>query len=70
MSLLVRLSRLLAEIIQRNNSDVLLLNEFDYDANGEAIANFLQNYLQVSQNGVNPVDYPHVYFASNSKFKF
>ena len=59
-------AQVIAEIIQRNNPDVLLLNEFDYDADGDAIANFFQNYLQVSQNGANPVDYPYVYFAPSN----
>lgn len=40
-----------AEIIQRNNPDVVLLNEFNYDPDGEAIAFFQENYFSVSQNG-------------------
>jgi 3-phytase/alkaline phosphatase D len=63
-----------AEIIQRKNPDVLLLNEFDYDENGNAlsealpkvIANFQNNYLEVSQNGIDPVDYPYVYLAPSN----
>ncbi len=55
-----------AEIIQRTNPDVLLLNEFDYDENGIAISNFKQNYLEVSQNGVDTVDYPYVYLAPSN----
>ncbi|MEO1126669.1 MAG: phytase [Cyanobacteria bacterium J06639_16] len=55
-----------AEIIQRANPDVLLVNEFDYDANGEAAALFQQNYLGVSQNGVDPVEYPYVYLAPSN----
>ncbi|GEM_PF-156713 len=55
-----------AEIIQRTNPDVLLLNEFDYDENGVAIANFQQNYLEVSQNGVDAVEYPYVYLAGSN----
>ena len=55
-----------AEIIQRKNPDVLLLNEFDYDENAVAIANFKQNYLEVSQNGVDAVDYPYVYLAPSN----
>ena len=55
-----------AEIIQRANPDVLLVNEFDYDANGEAAALFQQNYLGVSQNGVDPVEYPYVYVAPSN----
>ncbi|MDJ0745337.1 MAG: phytase [Xenococcaceae cyanobacterium MO_167.B27] len=55
-----------AEIIQRNNPDVLLLNEFDYDATGEAIALFQENYLGVSQNGADVVEYPYVYLAPSN----
>ena len=43
-----------AEIIQRNNPDVVLLNEFDYDPDGEGIGLFQENYLGVNQNGVDP----------------
>ncbi|MEB3211665.1 MAG: phytase, partial [Leptolyngbyaceae bacterium] len=55
-----------AEIIQRTNPDVVLINEFDFDAEGEAAALFQQNYLSVSQNGVDPVDYPYVYVAPSN----
>jgi len=51
------------EIIQRINPDVLLINEFDYDAEGLAAELFQENYLSVSQNGVDPVEYPYVYTA-------
>ena len=46
-----------AEIIQRKDPDVVLLNEFDYDPQGEGIRLFQENYLGVSQNGVDPVEY-------------
>ncbi|MEO1558815.1 MAG: endonuclease/exonuclease/phosphatase family protein, partial [Cyanobacteria bacterium J06632_19] len=59
-------AKAVAEIIQRTNPDVLLLNEFDYDENGEAIASFKQNYLEVGQNGVDAVDYPYVYLAPSN----
>ncbi len=55
-----------AEIIQRINPDVLLINEFDYDENGQAAQLFQQNYLGVSQNGAAPVTYPHVYQAPSN----
>ncbi|MGP1381995.1 MAG: phytase [Thainema sp.] len=55
-----------AEIIQRTNPDVLLINEFDYDENGEAADLFRKNYLAVSQNGVDPVEYPYVYIAPSN----
>jgi endonuclease/exonuclease/phosphatase family metal-dependent hydrolase len=53
-----------AEIIQRVNPDVLLLKEFDYDAQGQAAKLFQQNYLAQSHNGANPVQYPYVYFTT------
>ena len=59
-------AKAVAEIIQRKNPDVLLLNEFDYDENGDAITNFKNNYLGVSQNGVDAVDYPYVYLAPSN----
>ncbi|MEL7036136.1 MAG: esterase-like activity of phytase family protein [Cyanobacteria bacterium J06592_8] len=55
-----------AEIIQRVNPDVILLNEFDYDAEGEGIQLFQDNYLSVSQNGVDPIEYPYVYLAPSN----
>ncbi|MBE9137838.1 alkaline phosphatase D family protein [Nodosilinea sp. LEGE 07088] len=56
----------IAEIIQRTSPDVILVNEFDFDAAGDAAALFQENYLSVSQNGVDPVDYPYVYAAPSN----
>src|SRR5262245_43797351 len=39
-----------AEIIQRVRPDVLLLNEFDFDAEGTALSHFQRNYLAQPQN--------------------
>ena len=47
----------IAEIIQRIRPDVILLNEFDYDAAGKGIDRFQANYLAVSQNGNPPIGY-------------
>ena len=55
-----------AEIIQRVRPDVLLLNEFDYDANGTALTLFQENYLSVSQNGQAPVHYQYHYNAESN----
>ncbi|MDZ8077874.1 MAG: phytase [Nostoc sp. DcaGUA01] len=57
-------AKAVAEIIQRNNPDVLLINEFDYSP--EAVELFKQNYLAVSQNGATPVDYPYFYIAPSN----
>ncbi|MFF0903765.1 UNVERIFIED_CONTAM: endonuclease/exonuclease/phosphatase family protein [Kocuria sp. CPCC 205316] len=52
-----------AEVIQRTGPEILLINEFDYDPEGRSAELFHDNYLAVSQNGQNPVDYPYVYSA-------
>ncbi len=61
-------ARNVAEIIQRINPDVLLLNEFDYvEADPlQPVRLFQQNYLSVSQNGAAPVRYPYVYIAPSN----
>lgn len=56
-------ARNVAEIIQRTNPDVLLINEFDYVEGGVAAELFRDNYLAVGQNGASPVDYPYYYVA-------
>lgn len=40
-----------AEIIQRVNPDVILINEFDYVEDGEAVSLFVGNFLSQGQNG-------------------
>ncbi|MEA5583318.1 phytase [Nodularia harveyana UHCC-0300] len=57
-----------AEIIQRANPDVLLINEFDYLGSDplQAVELFQQNYLSVSQNQGTPVNYPYVYIAPSN----
>jgi hypothetical protein len=52
-------ARAVAEIIQRNRPDVLLINEFDFVSGGVAARLFQDNYLSVSQNGAEPIIYPH-----------
>ena len=54
----------IAEIIQRVRPDVILLNEFDYtDDETRGIKMFLTRYLNVSQQGQSPIDYPHYFVA-------
>jgi hypothetical protein len=57
-----------AETIQRVNPDVLLINEFDYEASAPLMpVQLLQkNYLGISQNGADPVEYPYVYLAPSN----
>jgi uncharacterized repeat protein (TIGR01451 family) len=61
-------AKTVAEIIQQNNPDVLLINEFDYaSANPLQVVQLLQqNYLGVSQNGATPVNYPYVYISPSN----
>ncbi|BCL37973.1 phytase [Nostoc sp. MS1] len=61
-------AKAVAEIIQRNNPDVLLINEFDYVQENplQAVQLFQQNYLKVSQNGATPVEYPYIYIAPSN----
>jgi hypothetical protein len=47
-----------AEIIQRTRPDVLLINEFDYDARERAAELFQDNYLSVGQGGADAIEYP------------
>jgi hypothetical protein len=54
----------IAEIIQRNRPDVLLINEFDYDDQGGAYDSlsaqlFQDNYLSEAHNGAEPIYYPY-----------
>ncbi|GAA4381557.1 endonuclease/exonuclease/phosphatase family protein [Paeniglutamicibacter cryotolerans] len=58
--------RAVAEIVQRSAPDILLVNEFDYDAKGESAGYFRTNYLAVGQNGQDGIDYPYVYAAPSN----
>ncbi len=53
-----------AEIIQRARPEVLLVNEFDFDPAAADL--FRANYLEVSQNGAHPIDYPYSYIAPSN----
>lgn len=56
-------ARKIAAVLQRVRPDVVLLNEFDYDADGRAADLFQQRYLAVAQHGSEPLRYPYRYFA-------
>src|SRR5918997_4138829 len=58
--------RNVAEIIQRVRPDVLLINEFDFVAGGEAVRLFQRNYLSGSQNGARPIQFPHTFVAPSN----
>lgn len=56
-------AKAVAEIIQINDPDVLLINELDHDEDGRALALLQEKYLQVGQNGSTPVYYPYTFTA-------
>jgi len=55
-----------AEIIQRTRPAVILINEFDFDADGTALRLFQDNYLSVPHNGAPPIDYPYAFTAPSN----
>ncbi len=54
----------IAEIIQRIRPDVLLLNEFDYDADGQGVESFQKEFLGKPHDEQEPIEYEYVYFQS------
>jgi 3-phytase/alkaline phosphatase D len=59
-------AKAVAEIIQRVNPDILLINEFDFDAAGQALSLFQSNYLGIAQNGATPVNYAYAFTAPSN----
>jgi hypothetical protein len=59
-------ARKVAEIIQRVRPDILLVQEFDFDAEGAALAAFRSNYLARSQNGAEPIHFAHTFFTESN----
>lgn len=56
-------ARQLAELVQRQALDVVLLCEVDWDAAGAALRSFCDEYLAVSQNGQRPIAFEYRYVA-------
>jgi hypothetical protein len=61
--------RNIAEIIQRVNPDIILLNEFDNQDNtphnkSRTLKLFIDRYLMVSQKGQKPIQFPYFYQGS------
>ena len=65
-----RQARNVAEVIQRIRPDVLLINEFDPLDNADGSPGpeelFRDNFLEVSQNGATPIDYPYAFIAPSN----
>ncbi len=59
-------AKVIARIIQANNPDVVLVNEFDYYENNQAVDLFRKNYLNVAQEGQQAIDYPYAYTAPSN----
>jgi len=59
-------AKTVAEVIQRANPDIVLLNEFDFVEGGVAANLFRENYLEVSQGGADPVEYPYAFVAPSN----
>ncbi len=64
-------AQMVAHVIQHVRPDVLLLNEFDYDATGQAVQLFQTNFLSQPQTftatgTTAPIDYPYVYCAESN----
>ncbi|MFD1719743.1 endonuclease/exonuclease/phosphatase family protein [Georgenia deserti] len=53
----------IAQVLQTVRPDVVLLNEFDYDADGEALDLFRSDYLEEGQHGEDPIEYEYAYTA-------
>jgi len=56
--------RNVAEVVQRVRPDVLLINEFDFDPLAADL--FRDNFLEVSQNGAAPIEYPYAFIAPSN----
>lgn len=59
-------ARRVAQVIQMIKPDIILLNEFDYDAGSAALTRFNNHYLSVSQGGQSPQNYPYRYTAPSN----
>jgi hypothetical protein len=59
-----RQAKNVAEVIQRVQPEVVLINEFDFDP--EAARLFARNFLAVSQNGAPPAIYHHWFVAPSN----
>jgi hypothetical protein len=59
-----------AEVIQRLRPDVLLVNEFDPLDNDAADSGpedlFRDSFLEISQDGAEPIEYPHAFIAPSN----
>jgi hypothetical protein len=60
-------AKVIAEIVQRNRPDVLLINEFDFDLMHVALNAFQTNYLSIAQKpDTQPIVYPYRFTAPSN----
>lgn len=60
-------AREIAEIIQIQRPDVILINEFDYDDDHAGVELFAENFLEQPQRDQEAIEYPYYYaFESNT----
>jgi Endonuclease/Exonuclease/phosphatase family len=59
-------AKTIAEIVQRTRPEVLLVNEFDFDPDDEALGLFQDNYLSIGQNGARPIHYRYSFTAPSN----
>jgi hypothetical protein len=59
-------ARAVAAIIQQVRPDILLLQEFDFDAQGEALRDFRANYLARPQAGKTPIEFTYSFLAASN----
>lgn len=59
-------ARKIAEIVQRNDVDVLLVCELDRDDAEESARIFAAEYLAVGQNGQKPIEFAHRFVAPSN----
>ena len=55
-----------AEVIQIQRPDVVVINEFDYDTAHAAVDLFRDNYLEVAQNEADPIEYRYAFVAPSN----
>ena len=58
--------RAVATIIRIVRPDILLLQEFDFDADGAALRDFQANYLARSDANTAPIEYQYSFFAESN----
>ena len=59
-------ARAVAEIVERVRPDILLLEEFDFDAAGDSVREFQANYLARPQHGAAPIEFAQVFFTESN----